>query len=148
MEKLRNPYYSCYKHSEETPQQINLTGLKRGLKDPRFLLKIRFGWETEPTGPGSESEETPQQINLTGLKRGLKDPRFLLKIRFGWETEPTGPGSEAVIFSKIDPYGAVFLLGVFLLGYFCVLIGVFAWVFLRISAYFCGFPPGNRTYRV
>ena len=29
-----------------------------------------------------------------------------------------------------------FLLGVFLLGYFCVLLGVFAWVFLRISADF------------
>ena len=35
------------------PKQINPTGFKRGLKDPRFPLKIRFGWETEPTGPGN-----------------------------------------------------------------------------------------------
>ena len=31
------------------------TGFKRGLKDLRFLIKIRFGWEIEPTGPGSET---------------------------------------------------------------------------------------------
>ncbi|MCY4554385.1 MAG: hypothetical protein OXC79_12000, partial [Candidatus Poribacteria bacterium] len=45
----------------------------------------RFGWETEPTGPGTEA----------GLKRFLKSSRFLRRIRFGWETEPTGPGTEA-----------------------------------------------------
>ena len=28
------------------------TGFKRGLKDPKFPIKVRFGWETEPTGPG------------------------------------------------------------------------------------------------
>ena len=49
-----------------------------------------------------------------------------------------------------------FLLGVFLLGvfawvflrisaYFCVLLGVFAWVFLRISAYFCVFLLSKNT---
>ena len=49
--------------------------------------------------------------------------------------------------------GGVFLLGVFLIGYFCVLLGVFdrvfLWIsadfcgFLWISADFCGFPQGN-----
>ena len=41
----------CYKHAEETPQQINPTGFKRVLKASRFPHRIRFGWETEPTGP-------------------------------------------------------------------------------------------------
>ncbi len=28
------------------------TGLKKFLKHSRFPRRIRFGWETEPTGPG------------------------------------------------------------------------------------------------
>ena len=36
--------------------------------------------------------------------------------------------------SEIFSVGASVLLWVFLLGYFCVLIGVFAWAFLRVSA--------------
>ena len=44
-----------YKHNEETPKQINPTGLKRFLKSSRFPRHIRFGWETEPTGPGAET---------------------------------------------------------------------------------------------
>ena len=31
------------------------TGLKRVLKSVRFTHRIRFGWETEPTGPGAET---------------------------------------------------------------------------------------------
>ena len=38
----------CYKHTVPT-------GLKRFLKSSRFPRSIRFGWETEPTGPGSET---------------------------------------------------------------------------------------------
>ena len=34
----------CYKHAIPT-------GFKRVLKSSRFPRKIRFGWETEPTGP-------------------------------------------------------------------------------------------------
>jgi len=47
------------------------TGLKRVLKFSRLPRRIRFGWETEPTGSGG-------------------------RIRFGWETEPTGPGVHVV----------------------------------------------------
>ena len=25
------------------------------MKDPKFPIKARFGWETEPTGPGAEA---------------------------------------------------------------------------------------------
>ena len=32
-----------------------VTGFKRGLKSLRVLRGIRFGWETEPTGSGSET---------------------------------------------------------------------------------------------
>ena len=45
----------CYKHAAETPKQINATRLKRVLKSSRFPRHIRFGWETEPTGPGVET---------------------------------------------------------------------------------------------
>jgi len=55
----------------------------------------------------TDAAETPKQINPTGLKRALKSSRFPRSIRFGWEAEPTGPGTEAVIFSKIDTYGAI-----------------------------------------
>ena len=37
-----------YKHSV-------LTGLKKVLKASMFPRRIRFGWETEPTGPVSEA---------------------------------------------------------------------------------------------
>ena len=45
-------YTRCYKDAEETPKQINPTGLKRVLKSSRSPRSIRFGWETEPTGLG------------------------------------------------------------------------------------------------
>ena len=32
------------------------TGFRRGLESSRFLCKIRFGWETEPTGLGVSVE--------------------------------------------------------------------------------------------
>ena len=44
-----------YTDTEEIPKQINPTGLKRFLESSRFPRSIRFGWETEPTGPGSET---------------------------------------------------------------------------------------------
>ena len=47
---------------------------------------MRF--QTAPTGPG-------ENIEL---------PKYFLKLH---QTEPAGPGSEAVIFAKIDTYGAV-----------------------------------------
>ena len=42
----------CYKHCEETPMQINPTGLKRVFAHTRFASKFRCGWETAPTGLG------------------------------------------------------------------------------------------------
>ena len=57
---------------------------------PKVLGQIRFYTDTVPMG----------------LKRFLESSRFPRRIRFGWETEPTGPGAEAIIFSKIDTYGA------------------------------------------
>ena len=39
-------------NSEETPKQINPTGLKRVFAHTRFASKFRCGWETAPTGLG------------------------------------------------------------------------------------------------
>ena len=46
-----------YRDTEEIPKQINPTGLKSFLESSRFPRKIRFGWETEPTGPGAKAIE-------------------------------------------------------------------------------------------
>ena len=43
----------------------------------------------------------------TELKRGLKSSRFPRRIRFGCKPNLPDLGTQAVIFSKIDTYGAV-----------------------------------------
>ena len=56
------------------------TGFKRGLKDPKFPIKARFGWETEPTGPGAEVVIF-FKIDTYGSVRNAR------------RIEPTGPGA-------------------------------------------------------
>ena len=49
-------------------------GFKRFLESSRFLRSIRFGWETEPTGPGGEDSIENGELN---------DPIFL-EITVKW----------------------------------------------------------------
>ena len=56
----------CYKHAVATR-------LKRFLKSSRFPRSIRFGWETEPTGPRAAAVIF---LNRLGNRtyRGMKAP--------------------------------------------------------------------------
>ena len=64
--------------------------------------------DAAPTGLKNWDKRGSTQMPVaTRLKRFLESSRFPRHSRFGWETEPTGPGAQAVIFSKIDTYGAV-----------------------------------------
>ena len=69
-----------YTDTEEIPKQINPTGLKRFLESSRFPRSIRFGWETEPTGPGAEAVVFLKLTlmvrfpNRTGLIKKTRNP--------------------------------------------------------------------------
>ena len=52
----RNTQKHPIKDPYQKPQANKPYGTKeRFWRTPRFLAKIRFGWETEPTGPESEA---------------------------------------------------------------------------------------------
>ena len=75
------------------------------LKSSRFPRRIRFGWETEPTGPGAkavifsyiDTYGSVRKPNLPG--RGMRRLFFLkLTPMVRFQTAPTGPGDYRFIF--------------------------------------------------
>ena len=76
-------------------------------------------------------------------RRGPNSGGIICNVHRFFSVYIIGKYHTQIYFSIIPifPKSVGFLLGVFLLGYFCVLLGVFAWVFLRVSVDFVNTLP-------